>query len=194
MNLFYHPGACSLAVHIALAETGLPYQLVSITRDKRTSDGRDFLKINPKGFVPALELDDGRVLAEALAVLVYVAQQAGELLPEDDFVRCKVLEATSFMTTEIHGNFKAFWKNAPEAEQDKARLALVKHFATIAAELGDGPFVTGDRITIADPYLFVMLMSAARFGIEVSERFEAYSSRMKQVPSVARALAEEGLA
>ena len=89
MNLFYHPGACSLAVHIALAETGLAYQLVSISRDKRTSDGRDFLKINPKGFVPALELDDGRVLAEALAVLVYVAQRAGELLPEEDFKSVK---------------------------------------------------------------------------------------------------------
>jgi glutathione S-transferase len=141
-----------------------------------------------------LELDDGTVLAEALAVLVYVAHQAGELLPEDGPVRWKALQATSFMTSEIHGNFKPFWKNAPEAEKDKARQLLIKHFALLAAELGDGPFLTGDRLTIADPYLFVMLMWAGTHRIEVSGRFETYASRMKKVPSVARALAEEGLA
>ena len=194
MNLFYHPGACSLAVHIALAEVGMSYRLVSITRDKQTSDGRDFMKINPKGFVPALELDDGTVLAESLAILVYIAQQSGALLPESGPVRWQALEATSFMTTEIHGNLKPFWKNATQAEKDAARQMLVKHFAILADQLGARQFLIGDRITIADPYLFVMLMWAGRHGIEVSERFETYSARMKAIPSCARALAEEGLA
>ncbi len=194
MNLFYHPGACSLASHIALIETGMSYQLVTINREKRTGDGRDFLKINPKGFVPALEFDDGTVLAESSAVLVYIAHQAGALLPEDGLVRWKTLEAISFMTTEIHGNFKPFWKNAPQAEKDKAREMLVRHFATLAEELGNSPFLTGDRMTIADPHLFVMLMGAAKHDIEISERLETYFARMKEVPSVARALAEEGLA
>jgi glutathione S-transferase len=194
MKLFFVPGGCSLAVHIALAEVGIPYQLVGITRDKRTADGRDFLKINPKGFVPALEFEDGTVLAEAFAILVYIAARAGgTLLPEDGFIRWKVLEATSFMTTEIHGNFKPFWKNAPEAEKDRARQMLVKHYATLADEIDARPFLTGDRMTIADLYLFVMLMWAARHGIDVPERLGKYFSRMKEVPSVARALAEEGL-
>jgi glutathione S-transferase len=194
MNLFYHPGACSLAVHIALAETGMSYQLVGITRDKRTSDGRDFMKINPKGFVPALELDDGTVLAEALAILVYIAHRTGTLLPEDGLVRWRALEACSFMTSELHGNFKPFWKNAAREEKDKARQMLVKHFATIAEQLGDRLFLVSDRMTIADPYLFVMLMWAAKHGIEVSEWFKNYFACMKAVPSVALALAEEGLA
>ncbi len=194
MNLFYSPGACSLAVHIALAETGMSYKLVSINRDKQTADGRDFTKINPKGFIPALELDDGTVLAESLAILVYIAHQSGKLLPEDGPVRWQALEATSFMTTEIHGNFKPFWKHATQPEKDKAREMLVKHFGTIADELGDKPFLTGDQMTIADPYLYVMLTWAAKHGIEVSARFESYAAQMKKMPSVARALAEEGLA
>ncbi len=186
-------GCCRSATTTCIVHLS-PTRLRSITRDKRTSDGRDFLKINPKGFVPALELDDGRVLAEGLAVLVYVAQQAGELLPEDGFARCKVLEAISFMTTEVHGNFKPFWKNAPEVEKEKARQMLVKHFVTLAEELGDRRFLTGDRITIADPYLFLALMWAARHGIEVPQGFEKYFARVKGLPSVTRALAEEGLA
>jgi glutathione S-transferase len=120
---------------------------VTINMQKRTSDGRDFMKINPKGFVPALEFDDGTVLAESLAILVYIAHQAGALLPEDGLVRWKTLEATSFMTTEIHGNFKPFWKNAPQAEKGKARELLVKHFAIIAEALGNRPFLTGNRMT-----------------------------------------------
>ena len=194
MNLFYNPGACSLAVHIALAETGMSYKLVSINRDKQTADGRDFTKINPKGFIPALELDDGTVLAESLAILVYIAHHSGKLLPEDGPVRWQALEATSFMTTEIHGNFKPFWKHAAQPEKDKAREMLVKHFAAIADELGGKPFLTGDQMTIADPYLYVMLTWAAKHGIEVSARFESYATQMKKMPSVARVLAEEGLA
>ncbi len=194
MKLFYHPGACSLASHIALVEAGLPYQLVTIDREKRTSDGRDFLKINPKGFVPALEFDDGTVLAESIAVLVSIADQTGRLLAKDGFARWKTLEATSFMTTEIHGNLKPFWKNASQAEKDKAREALHKHFAVIAEELGNREFLIGDRMTIADPYLFVMLMWAAKHEIDVPERLQTYRSRLRELPSFAQALAEEGLA
>jgi glutathione S-transferase len=195
VKLFYHAGACSLASHIALIEAGMSYHLVTINMEKQTSDGRDFMKINPKGFIPALELDDGTVLAESLAILVYIAHRAGgALLAEDGFLRWKAMEDTSFMTTEIHGNFKPFWKNASEAEKDKGRNMLVTHFNTIAGELGDKRFLLGDRMTIADPYLFVMLMWAARHGIEVPEQFESYFSRMKEMPCVAQALVEEGLA
>ena len=195
MILYYHPGGCSLADHIALIETGLRYRLVKVERGKRTEDGRDYMKINPKGFIPALELDDGSVLTENLAILVYIADQAGALLPGDGFGRWRALEATSFMTTELHGNFRPFFHaDATQAERDKARKLLIRHFATIAAQLDDRRFLVGDQMTIADPYLVVMLMWAENNAIEVPERLKNYLARMKTAPSVAHALAEEGLA
>nr|WP_024511695.1 glutathione S-transferase N-terminal domain-containing protein [Bradyrhizobium sp. ARR65] len=161
MILYYAPGGCSLADHIALIETGLPYKLVRVDPNKPTEDGRDFTTISPKGYLPALELDDGTILTENLAILAYIAYQAGALLPEDGIDRWRALEATSFMTTEFHGNFR--------------------------------PILVGDRITIADPYLVVMLMWAGKNEIEVPERLTGYLAQMKKMPSVARALADEGL-
>ena len=194
MILYYAPGGCSLADHIALIEAGLPYRLVRVNRDRRTDDGRDFSTINPKGYLPALELDDGTILTENLAILTYIAHQAGALLPEDGVDRWRALEATSFMTTEFHPNFRPlFHHDATQAERAKARQLLVKHFATIAEQLGDRRFLIGDRMTIADPYLVVMLMWAGKNEIEVPERLTGYLARMKTTPSVARALADEGL-
>lgn len=194
MKLFYHPGACSLAVHIALIEADLPFELVSITRDKRTADGRNLLDLNPHGFVPTLELDDANVLCEALANLVYIAERTGKLLPQDGLERLRAIEALSFMTTELHGGFKPLWKRAPESEQTTAKQVLTERFAVFAAQVGDKSFVTGPQITIADPYLFVMLRWAQTHGVEVPEVFDAYGSRMQARPSVKQALAEEGLA
>jgi glutathione S-transferase len=194
MILYYAPGGCSLADHIALIEAGLPYTLVKVDRDKRTEDGRDFSTINPKGYLPALELDDGTILTENLAVLAYIAHQAGALLPEDSIDRWRALEATSFMTTEFHPNFRPFFHHdATEAERAKARRLLVKHFGTIAEQLGDRRFLVGDRMTIADPYLVVMLMWAGKNDIEAPERLTRYLAQMKTMPSVAKALADEGL-
>jgi glutathione S-transferase len=195
MILYYRAGACSLADHIALIEAGLSYKLVCIKEGKRTEDGRDFLAINPRGYVPALELDDGTVLTENLAILAYIADHGRTLLPEEGITRWRALEATSFMTTEIHGNFRPFfYPDATEAEKERARQRLLKHFASLAAQLSDKPFLLGDQVTIADPFLFVMLMWASYNGIEVPERLQHYFARMKATPSVARALAEEGLA
>lgn len=195
MILYYVAGACSLANHIALVEAGMPYELVSIARGKRTADGRDFLTLNPKGCVPTLELDDGTVLTENLAILAYVGERHGHLLPREGLPRWRALEAVSFMTTELHGNFKPFfYADATPAEKDRARRKLIAHFAILDAQLGDGAFLLGERMTIADPYLFVMLRWAANFGIDVPERLRTYLTRMTHLPSVARALAKEGLA
>ena len=194
MVLYYVPGACSLATHIALIEAALAYKLVSIDRSKRTDDGRDFLTINPKGCVPTLQLDDGTVLTENLAILAYLGDQQGTLLPAAGVPRWRALEATSFMTTELHSNFKPFfYADATQAEKDRARQKLVKHFAILAEQLGDRASLVGDRMTIADPYLFVMLRWAVNFDIEVSGRLRAYLARVMQLPSIRRALAEEGL-
>jgi len=194
MILYYVPGACSLADHIALIEAGLPYQLTSIDRAKRTADGRDFLAINPKGYVPTLELDDGTLLTENLAILVYIAEQRGTLLPKQGIARFRALEATSFMTTEIHGNLKPFFRvDAGPEEKSRAQQQLLRHFALLAAQLGEQPFLLGDRLTIADPYLFWASRWAPIHGIALPERLRTYYARMLQLPSVRQALAEEGL-
>jgi glutathione S-transferase len=180
-------------VHIALIEADLPFELVSITRDKRTADGRNLLDLNPYGFIPTLEFDDGSVLGEALANLVYIAERTGELLPKGGPGRWHAIEALSFMTTELHGGFKPLWKRAPESEQTTAKQILTRRFATLAVQLGDKSFVTGTEISIADPYLFVMLRWARTHGIDVPELLDAYASRMQTRPSVRQALLEEGL-
>ena len=195
MILYYAPGGCSQASHIALVEVGMPYQLVKVGRDKQTDDGRDFRTINPKGYTPALELDDGTILTESVAILAYIADQSGKLLAKDGLDRWRALEATAFMTTELHGNFRPFfYPDTTEAEKDKAGKMLLMRFATIDEQLGDKEFLVGEQMTIADTYLFVMLAWAAMMGIAVSERLNAYSLRMKSLPSITKALAEEGFA
>lgn len=198
MILYQVPGACSLADHIALIEAGLPYELVGVVgsrEQKRTSDGRDFLSVNPKGYVPVLQLDDGTVLTENLAILAYIGDARGSLLPKEGLPRWRVLEAVSFMTTELHGNFKPFfYPDATPAEKDRARHQLVRRFGTLSEQLGERAFLVGDGMTIADAYLFVMVMWAGMHGIELPSNLSGYFARMKQAPSVAKALAEEGLA
>ena len=173
----------------------MPYQLVKVGRDKQTDDGRDFRTINPKGYTPALELDDGTILTESVAILAYIADQSGKLLAKDGLDRWRALEATAFMTTELHGNFRPFfYPDATAAEKDKAGKMLALRFATLDEQLGDKEFLVGEQMTIADTYLFVMLAWAAMMGIAVSERLNAYSLRMKSLPSITKALAEEGFA
>ena len=193
MNLYYAPGACSLADHIALIEAGTSYSLARVDRSKRTEDGRDYLTVNPRGYVPALELEDGTVLTENLAVLAYIADQSEVFSVEDEITRWRALEAISFMLTEIHSNLVPFFENLPEREKERARSAVARHLASIAEQLGDRPFLPGERMTIADPYLFWVLRSAPASGVELSERLQAYFVRMSAEPSVAKALAEEGL-
>lgn len=193
MILYYYPGACSLADHIALIETEVPYRLIAIDHDKRTADGRDYLTVNPRGFVPALELEHGSILTENLAILAYIGARDGLALATDDSTRWRALEALSFMATAIHGNLGPFFRKLPENELERARTALAKHFASLDDQLGNQPFLLGDRITIADPYLFWVLYAAPISGLELPARLQRYFDRMRQRPSVIRALAEEGI-
>lgn len=192
MKLYYSPGACSLADHIALIETGLPYALVAVDLQKRTDDGRDFRSINPKGYVPALEFDDGSVLTENVAILAWIADQGGSLLPKTGLKRWRALEAAVFMATEIHRGLRPFFlRDAIGAE--KARSQLVRNFEMLGDQLADAPFLLGDEMTIADPYLFWAVRWAIKFGIDLPEGLHAHQARLKTRPSVARALAEEGI-
>lgn len=194
MILYYAPGACSQACHIALIETGMAYRLVKVGRDKQTEDGRDFNTINPKGYTPALDLGDGTILTENLAILAYLAEQSGQLLAKDGLERWRALEATAFMTTELHRNFiPFFYPESTQPEKDKSGQALARRFATIDEQLGEKTFLVGAQMTIADAYLFVMLSWAAMMGIAVSQRLGNYLARMKDRPSIIKALADEGL-
>jgi glutathione S-transferase len=196
MKLYYAPGACSLADHIALVEAGLPYALVKVDlRAKQTEDGRDFTAINSKGYVPALELDDGAVLSENIAILCAIAEMAETLIPAHGLPRWRVLEMTAFVSTEIHKNYKPFFNPAAsDAEKDEARATLGKRFDFLDRALSERAFIVDDMFTIADCYLTVMLMWAGRQEIALPARLSAYLDRMRQHPSVKQALQEEGLA
>jgi len=196
MKLYYAPGACSLADHIALIEAGLPYSLVKVDlKTKRTEDGADYGTINPKCYVPALALDsDEGVLTENIAILAYIAQKSGKLMPASGLPRLRVLEAAAFVSTELHKNFKPFFNPAAsEAEKDEARNLLEKRFAAIDAMLDDKGFLLGDDPTIADCYLFVTLTWARKNELGLPRRVQTFFDHFRKRPSVERAMTEEGL-
>lgn len=195
MKLYYTPGACSLADHIALAEAGLGYDLVKVDlRTKQVEGGGDYLAINPNGYVPALELDDGAVLTENIAVLAYIADRSATLMPPSGMQHFRALELLAFISTELHKNFKPFFNPAASAaEKDEAKAVLAGRFAFLGDKLGEQSFLTGDEPTVADCYLFVMLLWAEKNGLEPPAALPAFAARMKARPAVARALSEEGL-
>lgn len=197
MLLYYSPGACSLADHIALIEAGLDYELVKVDlKAKTTEDGADFTRINPKGYVPALAMDDGAVLTENLAILTWIADRSGRLLPADGMARYRVIETTAYISGELHKNFKPFFNPAAsELERDEAKKVLTKRFGLIEEMLGAHAFAAGEDFTIADCYLFVTLNWAInKVGLDLPERLTAHFETLKARSSVQRALQEEGLA
>ena len=198
MKLYYSPGACSQAPHIVLHETGLSHDAVKVDlKEKRTEDGRDYREVNPKGSVPALELDNGEVLTENAVVLQYLGDRAGlgDFLPQfGDFRRYRVLEWVNFITTELHKSFGPLFK-ADAGEEVKAfakktigeKLDFVeKHFA--------GPFLMGDEMTLADAYLFVITGWAEKMlGLDRWPTLAAFRERMMERDSVRHVLRFEGL-
>jgi len=192
MNLFYYPAACSLADHIALIEAGLPYKLLVINREKKTEDGRDFNAINPKSYIPTLELEDGTVLTENQVILNYIAERSGKLMPEG-MARWRVLEALAFMSSEIHGNYVPFFRDFPELEKARAREKLAKAFAILSSQMGNKEFLVNDEMTIADCYLFWVLMVAPKSGVDLPQNLQNCFDHLKARPSVVQAFAEEGL-
>lgn len=187
-------GACSQASHIALIEAHIPYKLVKVGGDKKTDDGRDFNTINPKGCTPALELGEGTILTESLAILIYFAETSGKLLAKEGHERWKTLELLEFMITELHGAFRVFFHpEFSEADKEKSGDTLGRHSRLLNDQLGRKTFLLGDHLTIADTYLFVMLSWAAMIDISIPEQLAACTARMKKLASVTHALVTEGL-
>jgi glutathione S-transferase len=199
MKLYYAPGACSLAPHITLVEAGLPYQLVRVDlHTHRTEDGRDYRAVNPKGYVPLLELDDGTRLSEAAAILQYIADRVPEQLspPLSSFEHYRLVEWLNFIASEIHKGFGPLWNPAIPEEQRLATLQrLATRFTYVAEALERDPYLLGDRFSIADAYLFTVLSWYKPLKVDLG-RWPAllrYLDRIAERPAVRRAMTEEGL-
>lgn len=194
MKLYYSPLACSLADHIALREAGAVFDLEQVDlQTKRTLAGRDFAQITPKAYVPVLILDNGETLTENIAILDWLAAQYPKLGGAGAFARTRLLEALAFISTELHRSFKPMWHAASEADRNDARPGIAAHFRLI--ENGaTSVYLFGNDPTVADFYLFVMLLWAERFGVEVPPRLAALRDAMRDRPAVRTALRAEGLA
>lgn len=199
MKLYFSPGACSLSPHIVLLETGVPFTIERVDlRTKLTAGGEDFRAINPKGYVPALALDDGSVLTEGPAIVQYLADQApaAGLLPAvGDVERYKVIGWLNYISTELHKNFSPLF-NPAAGEETKAyaRKMLGLRFEHMAAHL-DGRSFLGNAFSVADAYLFTVLGWADRVNVSLAEfpALQAFRARIAERPAVQQALRAEGL-
>jgi glutathione S-transferase len=194
--LYYSPGACSQAPHILMHETGIEHDSVKVDlRNKTLEDGSSYLSINPKGAVPALRLEDGEVLTENAVVLQYLADRAGILAPPGDLRRYRVLEWVNFITTELHKSFAPlFDRSAGDEVKHHFRDHVSNRLDYVEQQLGDGPFLMGDTLTIPDPYLFVIVGWADMLiGLDNWPNLTAFRTRMLQRPAVRHVLRFEGL-
>jgi len=200
VKLYYYPGACSMAVHIALREAGIAFDLVKVEFPKhQTAGGEDYYKINPKGYVPALRLDDGQVLTEDAVLLQYVA----DLKPDSGLApragtmeRYRLMEWLNFIASEVHKTLGALFnpKITPEWKED--RIALFgRRCDFLVKALGSKPYLMGDKFTIADAYLFTILGWTNLFKLDMSRWpvLSSYADRIAARPTVKEAMKAEGL-
>jgi glutathione S-transferase len=193
MKLYYAPGACSLADHIALLQAGLPFEHEKVDlQTKRTDSGADFKAINSKGYVPALVLDSGETLTENIAILDWIARQNGALTPPGSMGPTRLLEALAYISTELHKSFKPFFQNGSSEEKAKASETIQRRFAYLA-ETMHAPFLLGADVSVADFYLFVMLLWARTVELDVPTKLAGYRDRMMEIPAVQNAMKYEGL-
>ncbi|POT57478.1 glutathione transferase GstA [Citrobacter amalonaticus] len=200
MKLFYKPGACSLASHITLRESGKDFTLVSVDlMKKRLENGDDFFAINPKGQVPALLLDEGTLLTEGVAIMQYLADAVADrqlLAPTGSISRYKTLEWLNYIATELHKGFTPLFRpDTPEEYKPTARAQLEKKLQYVNESLKDDQWICGQRFTIADAYLFTVLRWAqpVKLNMEGLSHIAAYMKRMAERPSVVAALKAEGI-
>jgi glutathione S-transferase len=200
MKLFYSPGACSLSPHIVLLEAGLPFTIEKTDlKAKKTGAGSDYYAINSKGAVPALQLDDGRVLTEGPAIVQYLADQKPDsgLAPRaGTFERYQLMEMLNFITSELHKGYSPLFNPKISADWKASALAnLGKKFDWLSGFLGSKNFVMGPAFTVADAYLFTVLRWSEHVGVDLGKwpALAAYRARVAQRPTVQQALEAEGL-
>lgn len=199
MKLYYAPAACSLAPHIALCELGLAHDLVRVDlRTHQLASGGDYAAINPKGYVPTLELDDGTRLTEAAVILQYIAdRKPGTLAPVYGTLdRYRLMEWLNFIATELHKGFHPLWNPATPQDQRAITVAsLGKRFGFVAPFLERSAYLTGDAFTIADAYLYVVLNWHGILKVDLTPwpSLVRFIERVAARPRVQEALREEHL-
>lgn len=201
MKLYYSPGACSMASHIALNEFGLAHTAEAVDlKTHRTQSGRDFHTINPKGYVPVLELDNGDLLTEGVAILSCLSEMKvpGGVLPRvKDTERYRLLEWLVFIATELHKGFGTLlsYKEGPGNIVDDAKKKIGRRFDYVDKHLSGRQFLIGDSFTVADAYLFTIVSWCPWVAFDLSpwKNIEDYSQRMLVRPAVQKTMKEEGL-
>jgi glutathione S-transferase len=200
MKLYYSPGACSMAPHIVLREAGYKFDLEKVDiPNKKTADGGDFWNINPKGYVPALKLDDGQVLTEVGVVCQYLADQKPEsgLAPKAGTMeRYRLMETLNFAATEVHKQIGALFNPKMTAEMKEVQLAVIeRRLNALEKSLEGRQYSTGDKFSVADAYLFTVLNWTNMHKIDVSKwpNIKSFMARVGARPAVQETLKAEGL-
>jgi len=200
MKLYYSPGACSLSPRIVALEAGLDLAYEKVDgKAKRTESGEDFWQINPKGYVPALQLDDGAVLTEGPAIVQYLAdlRPASGLAPANgSLARYRLQEALGYINSELHKSYSPLFNPAtPEATREERKEYLRRRYALIEATLARQPYLLGDDFSVADAYLFTVTRWAQFVDLDLTAfpHLQAFQQLVAARPAVARALEAEGL-
>jgi glutathione S-transferase len=200
MKLYFSPGACSLSPHIVAHELGLPLTLEKVdTKAKRTETGRDFWQINPKGYVPALELDNDEVLTEGPAIVQYLAdlKPEGKLAPANGtLARARLQEMLNYITSEIHKSYSPLFSEAtPDATRAERQAYLRKRYDFVEKILAKQPYLLSEQFTLADAYLFTVTRWADFVKLDLSAfpALLAFQKRVAERPAVQMAMAKEGL-
>ena len=200
MKLYYTPGACSIHPHIALCEAGIPHTIERVDlKAKKTESGADYLAINPKGYIPALQLDNGQMLAEGVAIVQYIADQKPEsgLAPKAGTMeRYRLQEWLTFFSSELHKQFSPLFNAAiPDDVKKIFRDKIVGRFAYLDQHLAGKSYVMGEQFTVADGYLYNMQLWAKRVEMDLSAypNVVAFEKRVGARPKVVEALKAEGL-
>ncbi|WP_174847748.1 glutathione transferase GstA [Yersinia artesiana] len=198
MKLFYKPGACSLSPHIVLREAGLDFSIESVDlATKKTETGEDYLRINPKGQVPALLLDDGSLLTEGVAIVQYLADKVPDrhlIAPSGTLSRYHAIEWLNFVATELHKGFSPLFNpKTPDEYKVIARERLDKQFSYVDGELAKHDYLLGSKFSVADAYLFTVTRWANALKLEIKQRshLDKYMARVAERPAVKAALAAE---
>jgi len=201
MKLYISPGACSLSPHIVVSEAGINVELEKVNlAEHKTASGQDYMTINPNGYVPALQLDDGTVLTEGPAIVQYLADQkpASGLIPAAGAIdRYRVQEWLNFIGTELHKNFGALFNKAtPDATKETAKANITRRLAYLNDRLAGKQYLMGSNFTVADAYAFTIVNWTNFVGIDLkpNPNLAAYMARVAARPKVLETLKAEGLA
>lgn len=200
MKLYYSPGACSLSPHIVLRESGLAFEpVLASTKTHQLADGTDYYTINPKGYVPLLELDNGERLSEGPAIVQYIADQVPDkhLAPANGtMARYRLQEWLNFISTELHKGFSPmFTPGMPEEAKVLARARVLKRLTWVDEKLEGKQYLMGDSFSVPDAYLFTVANWGQHAGVDIAglKNLVAFQARMSARPAVQAALKVEGL-